>query len=380
MLEITSSSNNKCKYVKSLSQKKSRQKYGEYTIEGIKSVSDALNSEREITALYVSDSFFENEKFKYPKDISLYKVQDDVFMKMCDTKAPQGILAVVKIEDETDFTPNTEKSYIYCDCINDPGNLGTIIRTADAAGFAGVLLSDGCVDLYSPKTVRSSMGSFFNMRVVTGVSYEKLSEYKNSGFQLIGGALGDNTIDYRSADMKKPTIIIVGNEANGISEDVQKMTDTQQKVMKEMAVEQNELLKTMAEHEAHLDQTCEQINLNQQQLSDSLTEFTKAAQIIAEREEDPLQLDGIKDMLSGYMTTMQKLQQESAQNIENIQSAGTGKIQLPSKGLQQDEEKWSKVLNEKMDAWIREQKAFQERLLQLEEERSQPFWSRWGRK
>ena len=61
------------------------------------------------------------------------------------------------------------------------------------------------------------------MRVVTGVSYEKLSEYKNSGFQLIGGALGDNTIDYRSANMKKPTIIIVGNEANGISEDVQKM-------------------------------------------------------------------------------------------------------------------------------------------------------------
>ena len=64
MLEITSSSNNKCKYVKSLSQKKSRQKYGEYTIEGIKSVSDALNSEREITALYVSESFFENEKFE----------------------------------------------------------------------------------------------------------------------------------------------------------------------------------------------------------------------------------------------------------------------------------------------------------------------------
>lgn len=220
------------------------------------------------------------------------------------------------------------------------------------------------------------------------------------------------------------------------SEDVQKMTDTQYLAMEKMTVEQNDLLKVMAEHEGNLDQTCEEISANQQQLSESLTEFTKAAQIIAEREEDPLQLDGIKDMLSGYMTTMQKLQQESAQNIENIQSAGikemltyvsaqteanakegqavqqkmteelqklaktqedivflnakiantlssltgTGKIQLPSKGLQQDEEKWSKVLNEKMDAWIREQKAFQERLLQLEEERSQPFWSRWGRK
>lgn len=220
------------------------------------------------------------------------------------------------------------------------------------------------------------------------------------------------------------------------SEDIQKMTDTQHLAMEKMTVEQNDLLKVMAEHEGNLDQTCEEISANQQQLSESLTEFTKAAQIIAEREEDPLQLDGIKDMLSGYMTTMQQLQRESAQNIENIQSAGiremltyvsaqteanakesqavqqklteelqklaktqedivflnakiantlssltgTGKIQLPSKGLQQVEEKWSKVLNEKMDAWIREQKAFQERLLQLEEERSQPFWSRWGRK
>lgn len=171
-------------------------------------------------------------------------------------------------------------------------------------------------------------------------------------------------------------------------------------------------------------------------MSESLVQFTKAAETLAEREQDPMQFEDIKDMLSGYMTTMQKLQQESAQNIENIQSAGTremltyvsaqteanakeiqavqqkmteelqklaktqedivflnakiantlssltgtGKIQLPSKGMQQDEEKWSKVLNEKMDAWIREQKAFQERLLELEEERSQPFWSRWGRK
>lgn len=220
------------------------------------------------------------------------------------------------------------------------------------------------------------------------------------------------------------------------SEDIQKMTDTQHLAMEKMTVEQNDLLKVMAEHEGNLDETCEKISANQQQLSESLVQFTKAAETLAEREQDPMQFDDIKEMLSGYMTTMQKLQQESAQNIENIQSAGiremltyvsaqteanakesqavqqkmteelqklaktqedivflnakiantlssltgTGKIQLPSKGLQQDEEKWSKVLNEKMDAWIKEQKAFQERLLELEEERSQPFWSRWGRK
>lgn len=220
MVEITASTNSKCKYVKSLSQKKSRQKYGEYTIEGIKSVNDAIASERIITALYVSFDFYENNEFNYPENISIYKVSDDVFAKMCDTKAPQGILAVVKMEQDVNFIADISKTYIYCDGINDPGNLGTIIRTADAAGFDGVLLSDGCVDLYSPKTVRSSMGSFFNVKVVTNVTHEMLNEYKSKGFQLVGGALSDKTIDYRMADMKKPTIIIVGNEANGISDEV----------------------------------------------------------------------------------------------------------------------------------------------------------------
>lgn len=222
MLEITSSSNNKCKYIKSLAQKKAREKSGEYTIEGIKSVRDAINSGRAITALYVSFSFYDKEAFDYPDNVQLYKVADGVFEKMCDTKAPQGILAAVKMS-ENDFDVDLSKAYIYCDNLNDPGNLGTIIRTADAAGFDGVLLSQGCADLYSPKTVRSSMGSFFNMKVMKNVTKEQLAGYKEKGFQLIGGALSENTVDYRSADMTKPTIIVIGNEANGISDEVMEM-------------------------------------------------------------------------------------------------------------------------------------------------------------
>ena len=224
MLEITSSSNNKCKYVRSLSKKKTRDEMREYTVEGIKSVSDALLSGKEISALYVSFSFYDNESFSYPADIPLYKTVDSVFEKMCDTKAPQGILAVVKMGEDS-FEPDIEKAYIYCDCLNDPGNLGTIIRTADAAGFDGVLLSPGCVDAYSPKTVRASMGSFFNIKLRTNVTKEELSEYKKKGFNLLGGALNENTIDYRSADMTKPTIIIIGNEANGISAEVLKLCE-----------------------------------------------------------------------------------------------------------------------------------------------------------
>lgn len=223
MAEITSSSNSKCKYIKSLAQKKARQKHGEYIIEGIKSVKDVLKSDRVVTALYVSDDFYNNEQFDYPKDIPLFTVMNDVFQKVCDTKAPQGILAVVKINITDNFTPDLSNVYIYCDGVSDPGNLGTIIRTADAAGFSGVLLSDGCVDIYNPKTVRSSMGSFFNIEIVTEVSYEQLGIYKDNGFQLVGGALNGKTVDYRQVDMKKPTIIIVGNEANGISDEVIKM-------------------------------------------------------------------------------------------------------------------------------------------------------------
>lgn len=223
MLEITSHSNSKVKYIKSLAQKKTRQKYGEYTIEGIKSVIDAINSKKIVTSIFLSEHFFETEKFEYPADIPLYKVSDYIFEKMCDTTSPQGILAIVGMNDTSAINLKDGGAYIYCDCINDPGNLGTIIRTADAAGFDGILLSDGCVDLYSPKVVRSSMGSFFNVNLFTSVNYDMLAEYGKAGFSLYAGALGENTIDYLSADMTGGTIIVVGNEANGVCDVVQNM-------------------------------------------------------------------------------------------------------------------------------------------------------------
>lgn len=223
MTEITASSNGKYKYVKALSQKKARKKYGEYTIEGIKSVGDALKSDRTVTAVYVSDSFYKNGSFLYPDNIPLYKVSDELFAKMCDTKTPQGILAVLKVETDNEFTADLSEKYIYCDNVSDPGNLGTIIRTADAAGFDAVLLSDGCADLYSPKTVRASMGSFFNMRTVENVTCDMLKEYCDMGFSIIGGALLEDSADYREADMTKPCIIAVGNEANGIREEILKI-------------------------------------------------------------------------------------------------------------------------------------------------------------
>lgn len=217
MIQISASKNSKCKYIKSLAMKKNRQKYGEYIIEGIKNVDEALNSDIKVTAIYISDEFFNTKNFDYPDDIPVYRLTGGVFDSISETKTPQGILATVKIDVNLSFKPDLEKCYIYCDGINDPGNLGTIIRTADAAGFGGVMLSADCVDLYSPKVIRSTMGSVFHVAVETDVPHERLNEYKSQGFQILGGALEETSRDFREFDYTRPTVIIVGNEANGMS-------------------------------------------------------------------------------------------------------------------------------------------------------------------
>lgn len=217
---IATTKNKKYKYIKSLKQKKIRDAEGVFTVEGKKSVDDAIASGCSVRLVAMSESFV--AEFDCTSEYIV--VRDDLFSGLCDTKTPQGIIAVIE-KKEIAFTPDTEKLYIYCDTVQDPGNLGTIIRTADAAGFGGVLLSEGCADAYSPKTVRSSMGSFFNIDIITDFDYNSLFRLKEKGFNLVCGALSDDSVDYTETDFTKPTVIIVGNEANGVSEDILRKTE-----------------------------------------------------------------------------------------------------------------------------------------------------------
>lgn len=217
---IATTKNKKFKLIKSLKQKKARVNEGLFTVEGIKSVCDAVASDYEVKYLVMSESFDKSEIPDANGDAQMLWVKDELFKTLCDTTTPQGIMAVLKIKEPSCVYLNHSDLYIYCDNIQDPGNLGTIIRTADAAGIGGVLLSEGCVDLYSPKTVRSSMGSFFNIDIITGFSYEALFDLKSKGFSLVCGALTDDSKEYTDTDFTKPTVIIVGNEANGVSDDI----------------------------------------------------------------------------------------------------------------------------------------------------------------
>lgn len=221
MAEIIATTKNKTyKYIKSLQQKKTRTAERCFTVEGIKSVFDALMSAYEVNLIAVSEEFYNSGGFDFPANVRTVVIRTELFDVLCDTKTPQGILAVLKMKENKDYVPSRDKLYVYCDNVSDPGNLGTIIRTADAAGFGGVLLSPGCADIYSPKTVRSSMGSFFHMEIVSGFEKKSLIKLKNDGFVLWSGALGDDSIPYTEADFTKPSVIIIGNEANGVSKEI----------------------------------------------------------------------------------------------------------------------------------------------------------------
>lgn len=216
--EITSTKNPTYKFIRSLKNKKARAESGCYTVEGIKSVRDAIASGADINCVVLADGI--SEEFECDK---LYRVSETLFSALCDTEAPQGVLAVINMPKKTAQSLSGEL-YLFCDRITDPGNMGTIIRICDAAD-CGLLLSEGCVDIYGPKVVRSSMGSFFRTMPVCGLKTEDLRGMKSDGYKIISGALGNNTVDFRTADYSGKTVIVVGNEANGISREILDLSD-----------------------------------------------------------------------------------------------------------------------------------------------------------
>lgn len=223
--EITAAGNPKYKLTKSLLRKKERVQNRLFTAEGKKSVADAIAAKAQIQWLFLSESFLKTEEVEPYAAFCCFSLPDFLFENLCDTETPQGILAVIQMGENRIFVPERDKLYIFCDRIGDPGNLGTIIRTADAAGFGGVLLSEGCVERFSPKTVRASMGSFFHIPVIEKIGKKEITEMKNSGFAFYCSGLSEDTKLYTKADFTRPAIIAVGNEANGMSKEMLSLAD-----------------------------------------------------------------------------------------------------------------------------------------------------------
>ncbi|MBU1026982.1 MAG: 23S rRNA (guanosine(2251)-2'-O)-methyltransferase RlmB [Candidatus Margulisbacteria bacterium] len=166
------------------------------------------------------------------KGIECLRVSRQKFEEISEVASPQGILAVVKEQPHElkDLLAKKDPLIIFCAEVQDPGNLGTIIRSADAVGAAGIILSRGTVDLYNPKVIRSTMGSLFHLPIVlVDDVVETLAALKKKQIQIIATA-GQAKVNYFDVDYKKGTAILVGNEGAGLAEDLIKKADKAVKI------------------------------------------------------------------------------------------------------------------------------------------------------
>ncbi len=225
MKSITSRDNAAVKdYLKLKSSKSERDKRGLFTVEGVKMCAEALSAGVEIMSVFVSVRLCEKDE----NIVSMLKNRENVFevseaieKKLSDTKSPQGIFCVCKKLDK-DFdldTINKGSVFVMLCGVQDPGNVGTIIRTADGLGASGVILTPDCCDIYSPKVVRSAMGSISGMKIKQVEDEEEFLKSVQNTAETVACVLSDDSVTPdKICKGPRPVILVIGSEGKGLKQ------------------------------------------------------------------------------------------------------------------------------------------------------------------
>ena len=210
MTIITSKANSVVKNAKKLHQKKYRN--SAYLIEGWHLFEEAVQAGVTIEKIFALESYRE-QLAAFPQTVW---VSEDILLDLADSQTPQGIVAVVQKEEveQTDFS---QGKFLFLEDVQDPGNVGTIIRTADAAGFTGVIVSDKSADTYSLKTLRSMQGSHFHLPIYRMSNQVLLEKAKKAGIHVLATTLSKDSVDYRELPPIENFVLVMGNEGQGIS-------------------------------------------------------------------------------------------------------------------------------------------------------------------
>ena len=210
MTIITSKANSVVKNAKKLHQKKYRK--SAYLIEGWHLFEEAVQAGVTIEKIFALESYRE-QLVAFPQTVW---VSEDILLDLADSQTPQGIVAVVQKEEvgQVDFS---QGKFLFLEDVQDPGNVGTIIRTADAAGFTGVIVSDKSADIYSLKTLRSMQGSHFHLPIYRMSSQALLKETKEAAVPVLATTLSKDSVDYRELPPIENFVLVMGNEGQGIS-------------------------------------------------------------------------------------------------------------------------------------------------------------------
>lgn len=219
IINITSTSNETIKYFISLNDKKTRMNAKRFIVEGYHLVNEASKTNL-LEAIISTDE----KELKKINNVKRYLVNDAIINKIATTKNPQNILGIVKMLDHsiTNLVPiikENKTKLIMLDDVNDPGNLGTIIRTAAGLGYDGIIMSPNTVDLYNEKVIRSTQGVMFKIPIIKANLQEVIKLLKKEKVFCIGTAL-TNAKDVKHITKKDKFAICLGNEAKGISKEV----------------------------------------------------------------------------------------------------------------------------------------------------------------
>ena len=234
MQVITSKDNELIKDIRKLKDKKYRNLSNKFIVEGIKIIEEAIEEKANIDTIIVCEDCVKNGEIeaKVLYEIAKYNcvyVTEKVYNLITDTSTPQGILAVIKKKENDKNINYSQDLIIVLDGIQDPGNLGTILRTIDSVGLTQVIVSKNTADVYSPKVVRSTMGAIFRVNVIeSGSLVQTLKEIKKHKFKVHATCL-ETDGNFYDVDLNKNAIII-GNEANGVSKEVLELADTKVKI------------------------------------------------------------------------------------------------------------------------------------------------------
>jgi TrmH family RNA methyltransferase len=220
MKKIDSLQNPRAKQWKKLHTKKERDKTGLFLAEGFHLAEEALKANA-VRELIVSENIDIPVTWDVG-DAELYSVSDAVMKALSETETPQGIIAVCE-KREGDVKLQNGK-VLLLDGIQDPGNLGTIIRTADAAGLDAVIIGEGTVDVYNSKVLRSTQGSVFHLPILKGKLEEWIADIKAQGVPVYGTAL-QQAVPYQEVKPADSFAFIVGNEGNGVRKELLALCD-----------------------------------------------------------------------------------------------------------------------------------------------------------
>lgn len=221
---IQSKQNAKIKHWRKLLSAKGRRQSGTYLIEGPHLIEEAIKFQQPIKAIMV-DEMYQHALMDGVSKYPIYILSSAASESLSATLQPQGIYAEIELLQNDTASITQAKRLLLIDRVQDPGNLGTMIRTADAAGFDAVVLGEGTVDLYNDKVLRATQGSLWHLPVVSLNLVTLIEQLKEWGVRVYATALHQQAVDYREISSDEAVAIIVGNEGSGVEETLIEQAD-----------------------------------------------------------------------------------------------------------------------------------------------------------